>query len=158
MSEAEKQKHLGELEAQFHFNKTVAKFEKEDLNDLNEEKKVDGHDDGTSSVSSGGTFKCMNSVDLNSQSSGSQQSSSQSRGRGRSASSSDSNRTFTKEMYSQLMASSDKWSSEEDVILEMRSLSLSETKLSIHSEVVAGIVFDSRPAVCDVSQLIRAQA
>jgi hypothetical protein len=63
MSEAEKQKHLGELEAQFHFNKTMAKFEKEDLNDLNEEKKVDGRDDGTSSVSSGGTFKCMNSVD-----------------------------------------------------------------------------------------------
>jgi hypothetical protein len=61
-------------------------------------------------------------------------------------------------MYTQLMASSDKWTSEEDVILEMRSLSLSETRVSIHSEVMAGIVFDSRPAVCDVSQLIRAQA
>jgi hypothetical protein len=56
------------------------------------------------------------------------------------------------------MASSDKWISEGDVILEMRGLSLSETKVSIHSEVMAGIVFDSRPAVCDVSQLIRAQA
>jgi hypothetical protein len=136
----------------------MAKYEKEDLNDLNEEKKVDGRDDGASSVSSGGTFKCMNSVDLNSQSSGSQQSSSRSSGSGRSANSSDSNRTFTKEMYSQLMASSDKWTSEGDVILEMRGLSLSETKVSIHSEVMAGIVFDSRPAVCDVSQLIRAQA
>jgi hypothetical protein len=35
---------------------------------------------------------------------------------------------------------------------------LSETKVSIHSEVMAGIVFDSRPSVCDVSQLIKAQA
>jgi hypothetical protein len=97
-------------------------------------------------------------LDLNSQSSESRQSSSRSRGSGRSSSSSDSNGTFTKEMYSQLMASSDKWTSEGDVILEMRSLSLSETKVLIHSEVMAGIVFDSRPAVCDVSPLIRAQA
>ncbi len=56
------------------------------------------------------------------------------------------------------MASSDKWECEEDVILELRSLSLSETKVSIHSEVIAGIVYDSRPAVCDVNQLIKAQA
>jgi hypothetical protein len=55
------------------------------------------------------------------------------------------------------MASSDKWTSEEDVILDMRSLSFTE-KVSIRPEVIAGIVFDSRPAVCDVSQLIRAQA
>ncbi len=136
----------------------MAKYEKEDLNDLNEEKKVDEHNDGASSISSGDTFKCMSSVDLSSQSSGSQQSSSRSSGSGRSSSSSDSNRTFTKEMYSQLMASSDKWTSEGDVILEMKGLSLSETRVSIHSEVMAGIVFDSRPAVCDVSQLIRAQA
>jgi hypothetical protein len=33
ISEAEKQKHLVELEAQHHFNRTMAKFEKEDLND-----------------------------------------------------------------------------------------------------------------------------
>jgi hypothetical protein len=76
------------LEAQHHFNKTMAKFEKEDLNDLNEEKKIDRRDDCASSVSSGDTFKCMNSVDLNSQSRGSQQLSSRSRGSGRSASSS----------------------------------------------------------------------
>jgi hypothetical protein len=68
----------------------MAKFEKEDLNDLNEEKKVDGRDDCASSISSGGTFKCMNSVELNSQSSGSHQSGSRSSGSGRSARSSDS--------------------------------------------------------------------
>ncbi len=56
------------------------------------------------------------------------------------------------------MASSDKWTSEEDVILDMRSLSFTENKVSVRPEVFAGIVFDSRPAVCDVSQLIRAQA
>ncbi len=39
ISEALKQRHLGELEAQFHFNKTIAKFADEDLNDLNKEKK-----------------------------------------------------------------------------------------------------------------------
>ncbi len=61
-------------------------------------------------------------------------------------------------MYKQLMSSSDKWECAEDVILELRSLSLSETKVSIHSEVIAGIVYDSRPAVCDVQQLIKAQA
>ncbi len=86
----------------------MAKFEKEDLNDLNEEKKVETRDDCASSVSSGGTFKCMSSADLNSQSSGRQKSSSRSSGSGRSGSSNNSCRTFTKEMYTQLMASSDK--------------------------------------------------
>ncbi len=42
--------------------------------------------------------------------------------------------------------------------MDMKIFSLSETKVSIHSELIAGIVFDSRPAVCNVSQLIRAQA
>jgi hypothetical protein len=61
-------------------------------------------------------------------------------------------------MYEQLMASSDKWECAEDVIMELRNISLSETKVSIHSEVIAGIVYDSRPATCDVSQLIKAQS
>ncbi len=158
ISESVKQKHLAELEARLHFNKTIAKFENGDLTDLNEEKKVETRDDCASSISSGGTFKYPTSVELNSQSSGSQKSSVRSRSSGRSGSSNNSCRTFTKEMYTQLMASSDKWACEEDVILELRSLSLSETKVSIHSEVMAGIVFDSRPAVCDVFQLIKAQA
>ncbi len=55
------------------------------------------------------------------------------------------------------MESSDKWASEDDVILDMKSLSLSETKVSIRSEVIAGIVFESRP-VCNVSQLLKVQA
>ena len=55
------------------------------------------------------------------------------------------------------MESSDKWASEDDVILDMKSLSLSETKVSIRSEVIAGIVFESRP-VCEVSQLLKVQA
>jgi hypothetical protein len=61
-------------------------------------------------------------------------------------------------MYTQLRASADKWTSEEEVILEMRGLSLPESKVSIRSDVIAGIVFDSRPVVCNVSRLIRAQA
>jgi hypothetical protein len=44
-------------------------------------------------------------------------------------------------MYTQLMASSDKWTSEEDVILDMKSLSFTD-KVSIRPEVIAGIVFD----------------
>ncbi len=131
--------------------------------DFNEEKKVDP-DDGSASVSSGGThpsdtgtFKCISSVDLSSQSSGSQKLSSQSSGSSGSSSSSGRSRDFTKEMYTRLMESSDKWASEDDVILDMKTLSLSETKVSIRSEVIAGIVFDSRP-VCDVSQLLKAQA
>jgi hypothetical protein len=56
------------------------------------------------------------------------------------------------------MASADKWTSEADVILDMRGLSFTENKVSVRPEVIAGIVFDSRPAVCDVNQLIRAQA
>ncbi len=158
ISEALKQKHLGELETQYHFNKTMAKFSDEDLNDLNGEKKVETRDECASSVSSGGTFKYPPTVELNSQSSGSQKSSLRSRSSGRSGSCNNSCRTFTKEMYTQLMTSSDQWFCEEDVVLELRNLSLSETKVSIHSEVMAGIVFDSRPAVCDVSQLIKAQA
>ena len=93
----------------------MAKFEKEDLNDLNEEKKVEMRDDDASSVSSGGTFKCPQSVDLNSQSSGSQKLSSRSSGSGRSGSSNNSCRTFTREMYTQLMvrqASHTAWPSE----------------------------------------------
>jgi hypothetical protein len=55
------------------------------------------------------------------------------------------------------MESSDKWTSEDDVIFDMKTLSLSETKVSIRAEVIAEIVFDSR-LVCDVSQLLKAQA
>ncbi len=75
----------------------------------------------------------------------------------RSSSSSGSDSVFTKEMYTRLLESSDKWASEDDVILDMKSLSLSETKVSIRSEVMAEIVFESRP-VCDVSQLLKVQA
>ncbi len=39
----------------------------------------------------------------------------------------------------------------------MKNLSLTETKVSIRSEVIAGIVFESRP-VCEVSQLLKIQA
>ena len=86
-------------------------------------------------------FNCS-SVELNSQSDMSRGSSSvQSSISERSSSSSGSNRDFTKEIYSRLMESSDNWSSEVDVIQDMKSLSLSETKVSIRSEVMAGIVF-----------------
>jgi hypothetical protein len=159
ISEAEKQKHLMELEAQLHFNKAMST---EDLKDLNEEKKSERRDDCTSSVSSGDQISDHinwgHSVELNSQSSRSQKSDSRCGDSERSESSNNSNRSFTKEMYTQLMASSDKWASEEDVILDMRGLSLTESRVSVRSEVIAGIVFDSRPAVCNVSQLIRAQA
>jgi hypothetical protein len=121
ISEAKRQKHLGELEAQLHFNRTLTKFADEDLNDLNEEKKVETQDDCASSVSSGGTYH-PKSVDLHSHSSGSLKLSSRSGGSERSGSSNNSCRTFTKEMYKQLMASSDKWECKEDVILELRSL------------------------------------
>ncbi len=94
-------------------------------------KKVDDPDDGSASVSSGGThpsetgtFKCISSVDLSSQSSGSQKLSSRSSGSSSSSSSSVQSRDFTKEMYSQLMESSDKWASEDDVILDMKTLSV----------------------------------
>ena len=128
----------------------------EDLNDLNEEKKVETREDRASSVSSGGSYQYPNSVDLGSHSS--TKLSSRSGGSERSGSSNNSCRTFTKGMYEQLMASSDKWECAADVILELRNLSLGETKVSIHSEVIAGIVYDSRPATCDVSQLIKAQS
>ncbi len=171
MSDAEKQRLLNELEVQYQFNNTMARYARESSSsndkevpvDLSEEKKVEEHDDGVASVSSGGTqpsggtFKCISSVKLNSQSSGSQKLSSRSSGSNSSSSSSVQSRDFTKEMYTRLMKSSDKWASEDDVILDMKTLSLSETKVSIRSEVMAGIVFESRP-VCDVSQLLKVQA
>ncbi len=83
--------------------------------------------------------------------------SSQSSGGSGSSSSSGQSCNFTKEMYARLMESSDKWASEDDVIHDMKTLSLSETKVSIRSEMIAGIVFDSRP-LCDVSQLLKVQA
>ncbi len=83
--------------------------------DHNGENKVDP-DDGAASVSSSGThpsetgtFKCINSVNLSSQSSRSQKLSSRSSGSSGSSSSSGQSRDFTKEMYSRLMESSDKW-------------------------------------------------
>ena len=176
MSDAVKQRDLNELEGQYQFNNTMARYINEALSeaptsaaqeapiDLEEEKKSDEPDDGVDSVSSGsshpsgGTFKCISSVELGSQSSGSQKLSSQSSGSTTSsASSSAQGRDFTKEIYSRLMESSDKWASEDDVIVDMKSLSLSETKVSIRSEVIAGIVFESRP-VCEVSQLLKVQA
>jgi hypothetical protein len=45
ISEASRRKHLGELEAQFHFNRTLDKFTNEDPNDLNETKMVETRDD-----------------------------------------------------------------------------------------------------------------
>jgi hypothetical protein len=158
ISEAEKQKHLLELEAQLQFNKSMSRIVTEDLKDLNEEKKSERRDDCASSVSSGDHINWGHSVELNSHSSRSQKSDSRCSGSERSGSSINSNRSFTKEIYTQLMASSDKWTSEEDVILEMRGLSLPDSKVSVRSEVIAGIVFDSRPAECNVNQLIRAQA
>jgi hypothetical protein len=79
--------------------------------DLSEDKKGEEQDDGVASVSSGGSqpshisrdFKCMSSVDLNSQSGESQQLSERGSGSERSSNSSGSNPVFTKEMYSQLM-------------------------------------------------------
>ena len=166
MSDAVKQRHLDELEVQFQFNNICARYVEESSTskddeapvDLSEENKDEKHDDGDASVSSAGShpsrisrdFQCS-SVDLSSQSDRSRGSSSvQGSISERSSSSSGSNRDFTKEIYTRLMESSEKWASEEDVIHDMKSLSLSETKVSIRSEVMAGIVFESRP-VCDVS-------
>ena len=153
MSDATKQRHLDELEVQYQFNNTMARYVSEAPTpkvqevpiDLEEEKKVGEPDDCGDSVSSGssqpsgGTFKCISSVELSSQSSGSQRLSTQSSGSVSSSSTSVQGRDFTKEIYSRLMESSDKWASEDDVILDMKSLSLSETKVSIRSEVIAGI-------------------
>ncbi len=62
ISEAVKQKHLVEMDAQFHFNRTLAKFTNEDPNDLNEEKTVETRDDCAASiVSSGNTYKSPSS-------------------------------------------------------------------------------------------------
>jgi hypothetical protein len=148
VSDEVKQRHLMEMDVQCNVDNAMANFVKEDLKDLNVEIKSERRDDCSSNTSD--HIKWGESVELNSQSSRSQRSS-------RSGSSNNSNISFTKEMYTQLMASSEKWTSEEDVILDMRSLSCTD-KVSIRPEVIAGIVFDSRPAVCDVSQLIRAQA
>jgi hypothetical protein len=173
MSDAVRQRHLDELEVQYQFNNTMARYAKESSSskndeapvDLSEENKDEKHDDGDASVSSAGShpsrisrdFQCS-SVDLGSQSDmGRDSSSVQGSISEHSSSSSGSNRDFTKEIYTRLMESSDKWASEVDVIHDMKSLSLSETKVSIRSEVMAGIVFESRP-VCDVSQLLKVQA
>ena len=173
MSDAVRQRHLDELEVQYQFNNTMARYAEESSSskndeapvDLSEENKDEKHDDGDASVSSAGShpsrisrdFQCS-SVELNSQSDMSRGSSSvQGSISERSSSSSGSNRDFTKEIYSRLMESSDKWASETDVIHDMKSLSLSETKVSIRSEVMAGIVFESR-AVCDMTQLLKVQA
>ena len=122
---------------------------------MNEEDKSEKRDDCSSSISD---VKWGDSVELNSQSSRSQRSDSRCGDSVLSGSSNNSNRSFTKDTYTQLMASADKWTSEADVILDMRGLSSTENKVSVRPEVIAGIVFDSRPAVCDVNQLIQAQA
>ena len=144
MSDAERQRHLNELEVRYQLNNTCARYMKEsssskddeDQVDLIEKSKADVPEDGVESVSSGGThhsggtFKCISSVELSSQSSGSQKLSSQSSGSTNSSSSSGQGRDFTKEIYTRLMESSDKWASEVDVIHDMKSLSLSETKVA----------------------------
>ena len=169
---ANEQRLLNEMEVQYQFNKTMERYANEPPSsksndnhvDLSEEKKVADHNDGNASESSVGSHRSRvsrdfqsSSIDLNSQSGESRGSVSE-RGSisGQSSSSSGSNIIFTKEIYTQLMASSDKWSSEIDVISDMKNLALTETKVSIRSEVMAGIVFESRP-VCEVSQLLKVQ-
>ncbi len=102
MSDAVKQRHLDELEIQYQFNNTCARYAEESSSskddeapvDLIEESKADEPEDGVESVSSGGTqhsggtFKCISSVELSSQCSGSQNLSSQSSGSANSSSSS----------------------------------------------------------------------
>jgi hypothetical protein len=172
MSDEKRQRLLDEMEVQYQFNKTMERYANEPSpskdNDnhfvLSEEKRDADHKDGNASVSSAGSHRSRvsrdfqsSSIDLNSQSSASRGSASEQGSiSGQSSNSSGSNVIFTKEIYTQLMASSDKWSSENDVILDMKNLSLSEAKVSIRSDVMAGIVFESRP-VCEISQLLKVQ-
>ena len=67
ISEAERQRHLMELDAQLNFDKAMMNFVKEDLKDLNEENKSERRDDCASSISD--HIKWGNSVELNSHSS-----------------------------------------------------------------------------------------
>jgi len=117
--EAVRQRHLMEMDAQLNFDKAMANFVREDPKDLNEENKSERRDDCSSSISD---VKWGDSVELNSQSSRSQRSDSRCGDSVLSGSSNNSNRSFTKDTYTQLMASADKWTSEEDVILDMRGL------------------------------------
>ncbi len=112
--EAVRQRHLMEMDAQLNFDKAMANFVREDLKDLNEENKSEKREDCSSSISD--HIKWGDSVELNSQSSRSQRSDSRCGDSVLSGNSNNSNRSFTKETYAQLMASADKWTSEEDVI------------------------------------------
>ena len=168
MSDERKQRLLDELEVQYQFNKTMERYanepspSKDNDNhfDSSEEKRDADPKDGNASVSSAGSHRSRvsrdfqsSSIDLNSQSSESRGSASEQGSiSGQSSNSSGSKVIFTKEIYTQLMASSDKWSSENDVILDMKNLA----KVSIRSDVMAGIVFESRP-VCEISQLLKVQ-
>jgi hypothetical protein len=63
----------------------------------------------------------------------------------------------TQNMCDTLREGADTWADEEDVLRAMSSLSLSASKVTISRKTLAGMFFESRPPPCGMKQLLDAQ-
>ena len=63
----------------------------------------------------------------------------------------------TQNLFEAINNTADTWEGEEDVLLAMKSLSLTKTTVVVNSKVFAGVVFKGRPQVCEVKELLLAQ-
>jgi hypothetical protein len=66
--------------------------------------------------------------------------------------------TITQGFYDSLTDSLDSWKDEEDVLVAMQNLSLTEAKVTINSKLLTRVVWKARPPLYDVKELQQAQA
>ncbi len=185
--EPRKQALLDELEIQYQFNKTMARYagnqEKEEQiissapHQIDEPKNesvsqpsmVETKIDSPSLTAMADPTKrspSLSATELLLQNSSSEledmsEHSDQSKNGGRITSSDTTSSTdsvvVTQNMCDTLREGADTWANEEDVLRAMSSLSLSASKVTISRKTLAGMFFDSRPPPCGMKQLLEAQ-
>ena len=185
--EPRKQALLDELEVQYQFNKTMARYagnqEKEEQiissapHQIDEPKNesvsqpsmVETKIDSPSLTAMAGPTKrspSLSATELLLQNSSSEledmsEHSDQSKNGGRITSSDTTSSTdsvvVTQNMCDTLREGADTWANEEDVLRAMSSLSLSASKVTISRKTLAGMFFESRPPPCGMKQLLDAQ-
>lgn len=185
--EPRKQALLNELEVQYQFNKTMARYagnqEKEEQiissaphqidepknESVSQPSKVETKIDSPSLTAMADPTKrspSLSATELLLQNSSSEledmsEHSDQSKNGGRITSSDTTSSTdsvvVTQNMCDTLREGADTWANEEDVLRAMSSLSLSASKVTISRKTLAGMFFESRPPPCGMKQLLDAQ-
>ena len=185
--EERKQKLLDELEVQYQFNKTMARYadnqEKEEKIVSSAQNQIDVPKDEPlnqpsmveSTISSSSSARMVDpkkrspslsvteklllysSSELEDPSEHSDQNKSGDRITSSDTTSSTGSVVVTQNICDTLREGADSWTDEEDVLRAMSSLSLSASKVTISRKTLAGMFFDSRPPPCGMKQLLEAQ-